>query len=336
MVVAAIYGFPYLDGSIFKSVELKLLFHGLLLVITTQLNAQDLKPYEQGIPNTSVKFKMVPIPAGKFTMGSTYAEIGRDNDEGPQKVVELSSFWMGAYEVTFEEWDAFFKNMDVPQTKAIAVDAVSRPTAQYIDLTWGMGRDGKQPTNSMSQAAAIMYCKWLYNQTGVFYRLPTEAEWEYACRAGTTTAYPFGNDPAALKEYGFFKDNSGGKFHRVGQLKPNAWGLYDMLGNLSEWTLDQYDPAQYEKLADNKKNPLTPPGPRYPRVVRGGSYTDEAKESRCANRISSLADWNKRDPQIPKSRWWLTDGMSVGFRLLRPHQQPSKEEIEKFFAQYLK
>jgi formylglycine-generating enzyme required for sulfatase activity len=117
---------------------------------------------------------------------------------------------------------------------------------------------------------------------------------------------PFSNDPAALKEYGFFKDNSGGKFHKVGQLKPNAWGLYDMLGNLSEWTLDQYDAGQYEKLADNAKNPLTPPGPRYPRVVRGGSYLEDAKESRCANRISSLADWNKRDPQIPKSRWWLT------------------------------
>jgi formylglycine-generating enzyme required for sulfatase activity len=307
-----------------------------LLILAFELGAQDFKPYEQDIPNASVKFKMVPIPAGKFTMGSSYSETGREEDEGPQKIIQLSAFWMGAYEVTFEEWDAFFKNMDVPQTKAIAVDAVSRPTAQYIDLTWGMGRDGKQPTNSMSQAAAHMYCKWLYNQTGVFYRLPTEAEWEYACRAGTSTAYPFGNDPAALKEYAFFKENSNGKFHKVGQLKPNAWGLYDMLGNLSEWTLDQYDPAQYEKLADNSKNPLTPPGPRYPRVVRGGSYADEAKESRCANRISSLADWNKRDPQIPKSRWWLTDGMTVGFRLVRPQQQPSKEEIEKFFAQYLK
>jgi formylglycine-generating enzyme required for sulfatase activity len=307
-----------------------------LMIIAGELIAQDLKPYEQSIPNTSAKFKMVPIPAGKFTMGSSSTETGREEDEGPQKSVELSAFWMGAHEVTFEEWDAFFKNMDVPQTKAIAVDAVSRPTAQYIDLTWGMGRDGKQPTNSMSQAAAIMYCKWLYNQTGVFYRLPTEAEWEYACRAGTSTAYPFGNDPVALKEYAFFKENSNGKFHKVGQLKPNAWGLYDMLGNLSEWTLDQYDPAQYQKLADNSKNPLTPPGSRYPKVVRGGSYADEAKESRCANRISSLADWNKRDPQIPKSRWWLTDGMTVGFRLVRPQQQPSKEEIEKFFAQYLK
>lgn len=312
----------------------------LLLLIAssfcTKLSAQDFKAYEQNIPGTEIKFKMVPVPAGTFIMGSPSSEIGHEEDEGPQRKVQLSGFWMGTHEVTFAEWDAFFKNMDVPQTKAIALDAVSRPTAQYIDLTWGMGRDGKQPTNSMSQAATIMYCKWLYNQTGVFYRLPTEAEWEYACRAGNSSAFGFGDDPASLKDYGFFKDNSGGKFHKVGQLKPNRWGLYDMLGNLSEWTLDQYDPGAYEKLADNTKNPLSPPGPRYPRAVRGGNYLSDGKESRCANRIPAVSDWNKRDPQIPKSRWWLTDGMTVGFRIVRPAAQPSKEEIEKFFAQYLK
>ncbi|HEX6222962.1 MAG TPA: formylglycine-generating enzyme family protein [Chryseolinea sp.] len=308
----------------------------LLLAYCLPLSAQTLKAYEQEIPGGAVKFKMVPVPAGTFTMGSPATELGREEDEGPQKKVNISAFWMGAHEVTFAEWDAFFKSVDVPQTKAIAVDAVSRPTAQYIDLTWGMGRDGKQPTNSMSQPAAIMYCKWLYEKTGIFYRLPTEAEWEYACRAGTTTAYSFDNTPQRLKEYAYFKDNSGNKFQKVGQLKPNAWGFYDMMGNLSEWTLDQYDPAAYQKVSDNAKDPLTPPGPRYPRVARGGSYLSEAKDCRCANRISSLADWNKRDPQIPKSRWWLTDGMTVGFRVVRPAQQPPKEEIEKFFAQYLK
>jgi formylglycine-generating enzyme required for sulfatase activity len=300
------------------------------------LLSQDLKTYEETIPGTSVHFKMVAIPAGTFVIGSPASEKNREQDEGPQKKVHLSGFWMGEHEVTFAEWDAFFKSMEVPQTKAVPVDAVSRPTAQYIDLTWGMGRDPKQPTNSMSQTAAIMYCKWLYTKTGIFYRLPSEAEWEYACRAGTTTAYPFGNDPRSLAAYGYFKDNSGGKYHKVSELKPNAWGLYDMGGNLSEWTLDQYDAAAYEKLSDNVKNPLTPPGAKYPRVVRGGSYLDDAKEERCANRISSLADWNKRDPQIPKSRWWLTDGMGVGFRIVRPQQQPSKEEIEKFYAGYLK
>src|SRR6478735_6087016 len=199
-----------------------------------------------------------------------------------------------------------------------------------------MGRDGKHPTNSMSHAAAVMYCKWLYSKTGIFFRLPTEAEWEYACRAGSKTAYPFGEEATALREHGYFKDNSQNKFHKVSQLKPNAWGLYDMLGNLSEWTLDQYDASGYQKLTDKTKNPTTAVGPRYPRVTRGGSYLDEAKELRCANRISSTADWNKRDPQIPKSRWWLTDGMGIGFRIVRPAQAPSKEEIEKFYAQYLK
>lgn len=305
-----------------------------LVVFSLKLHAQDSKAYDQILPGSSIKFKMVPIPSGTFTIGSGSKEAGRDEDESPQKKITLSAFWMSEHEVTFGEWDVFFKNLDVPQTKAIAIDAVSRPTAQYIDLTWGMGRDNKHPTNSMSQAAAIMYCKWLYAKTGIFYRLPTEAEWEYACRAGSTKAFSFGDDAQRLKEYAYFKENSANKFQKVGQLKPNAWGLYDMLGNLSEWTLDQYDPIAYQKLSD--KDPLKPPGPRYPRVVRGGSYLTDAKACRCANRIASLTDWNKRDPQIPKSRWWLTDGMSVGFRLVRPVQQPSKEEIEKFFAQYLK
>jgi formylglycine-generating enzyme required for sulfatase activity len=303
----------------------------LLLYSFHQLDAQQqLKVYEQEMPGSTVKFKMIPIPAGSFTIGSPGNESLRDDDEGPQKKVSLSAFWIAEHEVTFAEWDVFFKSVDVPQTKAIALDAVSRPTAQYIDLTWGMGRDGKQPTNSMSQAATIMYCKWLYAKTGVFYRLPTEAEWEYACKAGAN------NDVKNLKEYAYFKANSNAKFQKVAQLKPNAWGLYDMLGNLSEWTLDQYDAAGYQKLSDQAKDPLSPPAARYPRIVRGGSYLSDAKECRCANRIPSLTDWNKRDPQIPKSRWWLTDGMSVGFRLVRPAQQPSKEEAEKFFAQYLK
>jgi formylglycine-generating enzyme required for sulfatase activity len=295
-----------------------------------------LKPYDQAIPGSNVKFKMVPVVAGTFIIGSTTSEKDRGEDEGPQKAVAVSNFWMEETEVTFGEWDAFFKNMDVPQTKNISVDAVSRPTAQYIDLTWGMGRDVKQPTNSMSQQAALMYCKWLYEKTGVFYRLPTEAEWEYACRAGSKGTFFFGNDAKNLTAYGYFRENSDGKFHKTASLKPNSWGLYDMLGNLSEWTLDQYDPKAYEKIPANAKDPLVPPGSKYPKVARGGSYMDDGKELRCANRISSDASWNKRDPQIPKSKWWLTDGMFVGFRVVRPEQAPSKVEIEKFFESYLK
>jgi formylglycine-generating enzyme required for sulfatase activity len=292
--------------------------------------------YEQTLPGSSVKFKMVSIPGGSFVMGTAPTDKSVQPDETPVKKVNISPFWMADHEVTFEEWDAFFKNLQVPQTKAVAVDAVSRPTAQYIDLTWGMGRDAKNPTNSMSQTAGIMYCKWLYEQTGFFYRLPTEAEWEYACRAGSATSLPKGVTAANLPEYAFSKMNSNGKFQKVSQKKPNAWGLYDMLGNLSEWTLDQYDAAAYAKLAPDVKDPSAPPAAKYPRVARGGSYMDEPSELRCTNRIPSKPEWNQRDPQIPKSRWWLTDGMFMGFRVVRPVQQPSKEEIEKFYAAYLK
>lgn len=297
---------------------------------------QDSKTYEQTIPGTDVKFKMVAIAGGSFTIGSPASEKGRDADEGPQKKVQISPFWMAEKEVSFAEWDAFFKNVDVPATKEIAVDAVSKPTAQYIDLTWGMGRDNRQPTNSMSQQAALMYCKWLYEKTGVFYRLPTEAEWEYACRAGAQTSRPFSNDAASLASYGYFDENSDGKFQKTGALKPNPWGLYDMLGNLSEWTLDQYLPDAYAKLPANAKDPLVPPASKYPKVVRGGSYLDPAEELRCANRIASDASWNKRDPQIPKSKWWLTDGMFAGFRIVRPAKAPSEAEVKAFFETYLK
>jgi len=296
----------------------------ILVFIASISQAQQLKTYDQRIEGSAIMFKMIAIPSGKFQIGSK--SIAADNDESPQKEIELSSFWMEEHEVTFEEWDLYFKDTQLPQSKTI--DGVTRATPQYIDLTWGMGRDGKHPTNSMSQQAAMMYCKWLYSKTGFFYRLPTEAEWEYACKAGNTA------EPKTLAEIGFFKDNSEGKFHHIKEKKPNAWGLYDMLGNLSEWTIDQYDPIYYQKIM--VKDPITIPGAKYPRTVRGGSYLDEASQLRCSNRIASDPKWNQRDPQVPKSRWWLTDGMFVGFRVVRPAQQPSKDEIEKFYAQYLK
>jgi formylglycine-generating enzyme required for sulfatase activity len=298
----------------------------VLLFVANIAVAQDFKSYDQKIPGTAVSFHMVAIPAGKFQVGSK-SPIA-DNDETPQKEIELSSFWMGEHEVTFVEWDLYFKDNSLPQSKII--DGVTRATPQYIDLTWGMGRAAEQPTNSMSQQAAVMYCKWLYSKTGFFYRLPTEAEWEYACKAGSTSA----PDLKALADLGWSKENSGAKFHAVKEKKPNTWGLYDMLGNVSEWTIDQYDPAYYKYIS--AKDPMTTPGAKYPRTARGGSYLDDATELRCSNRIPSDAKWNQRDPQIPKSRWWLTDARFVGIRVVRPAKQPSKEEIEAFYALYLK
>ena len=253
--------------------------------------------------------------------------------EKPGADVTVSPFWMSAYEITHDQFGIFFRDETIAQGSK--VDAVTRPTAQYIDLSWNMGKEGGFPANSMSVDAAMMFCRWLFNKTGIFYRLPTEAEWEYACRAGTKTQYHFGNDSKLLGQYAWYKSNSDEKYHQVGLKKPNAWGFYDMLGNVSEWTLDQYDEKYYSTIAPDKTDPLIPPSSRYPRSVRGGSYVDNADALRCSSRQHSESTWNKRDPQAPKSRWWLTDAAFVGFRIVRPVNQPGKEEAEKFYKLYL-
>ena len=306
---------------------------GFLQVQAQSLPESNFKNYDQPIPGTSLKHTMIALKGGSFMMGSNSKEKSRKPDEGPQQMVKLSSFWIGAYEVTHDEFAVFFK--DETFSQGSKVDAVTRPTAQYIDLSWNMGKDGGFPVNSMSQDAAIMFCRWLYRKTGIFYRLPTEAEWEYACRAGSKTRFPFGDDPKQLEKYAWFSKNSNEKYHKVGQKLPNAWGLYDMLGNVSEWTMDQYDEKYFEKIKSRPGNPHIPPESRYPRSIRGGSYEDQEDLLRSASRQRSDATWNKRDPQVPKSRWWLTDGAFVGFRIVRPLQQPSKEEAERFYKLYL-
>ena len=155
--------------------------------------------YEQLIPGTNVKFSMVPVTGGTFLMGSDEKEKVKEKDEQPQHQITISPFWMGAYEVTYDEYNLFF--LDASLSQNIPTDAVTRPSSPYIDLTLGMGKDGGFPANSMQQHGALMYCKWLYNKTGIFYRLPTEAEWEYACRAGSSTAYPFGDNASSLEDY---------------------------------------------------------------------------------------------------------------------------------------
>ncbi len=298
-----------------------------------QNSSSGFKPYVQQIPGSTVKFRMAPIPAGTFIMGSDPAQKGHQPDEAPKRRVSVSAFWMGTHEVTHDEFLLFLNDESV--SRNTLVDAVTRPTPQYVDLSWGMGKQGGFPVNSMSQLTALMYCKWLYTKTGIFYRLPTEAEWEYACRAGSTGAYFFGNDAAQLGHYAWYAGNSDDKYHKVGQKKPNAWGLYDMLGNVSEWTLDQYNENYYSELKDGVKDPINGPVSKYPKSVRGGGYTSTASELRAAARIKSEASWNKRDPQIPKSKWWLTDASTVGFRVVRPAKQPTAAEAEAFFKKYL-
>ena len=289
------------------------------------------KPYLQIIPSSSYNYKFQPIEGGSFKMGSPATEKGHKKDEGPQKMVTVSPFWIGVYEVTHDQFGVFYKDEQISQGSK--TDAVTRPTAQYIDLSWNMGKDGGFPVNSMSQDGAMMFCRWLYSKTGIFYRLPTEAEWEYACRAGTKTAYFFGNDAKLLPQYGWFAANSKNKYQKVGTKKPNPWGLYDMLGNVSEWVLDQYVPNYFDSIGST--DPVITPSSRYPKSIRGGSYLDNPITMRSAARSYSEPQLNKRDPQMPKSRWWLTDGMNIGFRIVRPTNQPSKAEVDAFYAKYL-
>ncbi len=316
-----------------KKLTILLFYSCLSLSISAQNNAGFTR-YRQTLPNSSLSFTMVPIPAGKFLLGSAASEKGRGMDEGPQRTINISGFWMGAYEVTRDEFDIFLK--DEATSLNVDVDAVTRPSPQYIDFSQGMGKEGGYPANSMSQYSALMYCRWLYQKTGIFYRLPTEAEWEYACRAGTLSAYYFGNDPGELGKYAWLNSNSGEKFQKVGQKLPNGWGLYDMLGNLMEWTLDHYAGGRYDEIEDNSKDPVAAVSTyRYPKTLRGGSYAESAEDLRVAKRFKSDPEWNRRDPQIPKSKWWLTEAAWVGFRVVRPEKQPSTEQVNEFFKQYL-
>lgn len=311
---------------------------GFLLLLSAGAKAQSagdtsFQKYEQLLPGSGIKFTMVPVPGGAFTIGSPANDKMKEADEQPQRTVKISPFWMGAYEVTFDEYNLFF--LDASLSQNIPTDAVTRPSSPYIDMTLGMGKDGGFPANSMQQFGALMYCKWLYKQTGVFYRLPTEAEWEYACRAGSTTIYPFTGGETNLQEYAWYSKNSDNRYHKVGQKRPNAWGLYDMLGNVAEWVLDQYEAGYYTTLADQTADPVRKPDARHPRTVKGGAYNSGANDLRAANRQVSDPVWNRRDPQIPKSRWWNADAPFVGFRIVRPLQQPTAEEAAAFFQTWL-
>jgi formylglycine-generating enzyme required for sulfatase activity len=280
--------------------------------------------YKVTIPNTTFSYGMAPIPAGEFLMGSAASE-GKPA-ERPQHKVRVDAFWMQTHEVT---WDSYLMFMFADQAMErknpdALVDAQSRPTGPHLEMSFGRGNNGF-PAISMTQHAANKYAQWLSAKTGEYYRLPTEAEWEYACRAGSTAAIP----PAQLGDYAWFAKNSAlagftdGTYHKIGTKKPNAWGLYDMLGNVMEWTLDQYAPY----TAEAAQNPWVRSTTPYPHAVRGGSWNDDDESVRCTVRVASNADWKKQDPQLPKSIWYMTDAQWLGFRLVRPAALPSAEEM---------
>lgn len=306
---------------------------GINLQAQAQATDSSARAYTQTLPGGAVKFTMVPIPAGTFMWGARAGDKAAEADEQPARHTKVDAFWMSEHEVTFDQFNLFFNDINLSQN--IPADGLTRPSSPYIDMTLGMGKAGGFPANSMQQYGALMYCRWLYQQTGLFYRLPTEAEWEYACRAGNKELFPFGNAEADLADYAWYAANSEGHYHKVGLKKPNAWGLYDMLGNVAEWVLDQYQADYLQSLRDTAVNPLRMPEARHPRSVKGGSYKDAANQLRPSDRLASDLAWNRRDPQIPRSRWWNADAPFVGFRVVRPVKQPTEEEIKKFFEVFL-
>jgi sulfatase modifying factor 1 len=300
---------------------------GLFILLPFFIYSQqtDFKSYKQELSNMDSGIPMIAIQGGMYKTGILA--------NGSRVQVRVNSFWIGKYEIPWEIYELFvYESSDVTKNSSDQnVDAVTRPTPPYLDMTYGMGKYGF-PAVGMTQYNTIQFCKWLYIRTGVFYRLPTEAEWEYACRAGTETPYFFSNTIENVDKYAWYADNSGGKTHPLGTKEPNGWGLYDMYGNVAEWTYDQYIPDFYSrfkgKVADN---PVAFPEKLYPISFRGGSYKDDTTMLRSDSRNGSDPSWKNMDPQTPKSNWWFPEAPFIGLRIVRPAEPPSKKDIELYY-----
>ena len=296
--------------------------------------------YTEYIPGTSISFDMQAIPGGEFKMGSPEDEPFREEDEGPQVRVEVDSFFMAKVEMNWDTYLAFFSETmsegrpDNYGKKPLSemVDGISGPTSPYGNPGQGWGR-GDHPAITMTHYGAKVFCFWLSKKTGKNYRLPREAEWEYAARAGTEGAYFFEGSPKKYSETGFFssifgvdtsvinsyviyKRNSNAQTQPPSKVAPNPFGLKNMLGNVAEFCSDYYDPEIYSEYGDKVENPTGPEsGEEY--VIRGGSFKDGAPDVRCAEREHTRTEkWLETDPQMPKSIWWYSDANHVGFRVV--------------------
>ncbi len=225
----------------------------VLLVVSPAFGQQPKK-----ITN-SIGMKLVLIPAGSFTMGSPVGEVGRKDNETPHEVTISKSYYLGVYEVTQEQYE------------------------KVIGSNPSKFKGAKNPVENLSWEDAVSFCKKLSEipkekAAGRSYRLPTEAEWEYACRAGSTTAYCFGDSAESLEEHAWFGER-GGTTHPVGEKKANRWGLYDMHGNVWEWCQDVYETS----LSGAATDPQGPNEGAY-RVFRGGGWVNGAANCRAAYR----------------------------------------------------
>ena len=231
----------------------------------------------------SIGMKLVLISKGTFMMGSPESEEGRRENESQHEVTISNDYYIGAYEVTQTQYQTVTGN---------------NPSCYQGALVGNQNAD--LPVENVSLDDAVEFCKKLSElpeekKAGRVYRLPTEAQWEYACRAGSKTIYSFDDEEGLLPEYGWFKRNSSQRTHTVGLLEPNAWGLYDMHGNVWEWCSDWY--GEYPKGAVSD-----PTGPTMgtDRVNRGGCWLYLAANCRSASR-----NWAKSSYQ---------DGL-LGFRV---------------------
>ena len=298
--------------------------------------------FEETIPGTPVSIRMVAVSGGSFRMGSPESEPFRGADESPQRNVTVSSFFMGETEVTWDQYWAFYaETMSEGRTPPEEVyannakyelDAISGPTPPFgfPDQGWGMG---ERPALTMTHYAAETFCEWLSLKTGKHYRLPTEAEWEYAARGGTDTPYFFEGSPRKYSGRGFLRHfakadtaliassviyaaNSRNRTAEPSRVRANPFGLKNMSGNVLEYCSDWYAPDAYEKMADGAVDPKGPEnGTEH--VVRGGLYSDDAADVRSASRRHTEHDaWLRTDPQNPKSIWWYSDIKGIGFRVV--------------------
>ena len=248
-------------------------------------------PFTETVPHSTVKFVLRPLPIGRVTTADR-------TGPGGSRATDVRPVWIGETEVTWDAYDVFLLRLDVPEGKRASAeadpgpDAVTRPTPPYAPPDRGWGHAG-YPALGVTFHAARQYCRWLSEKTGRRYRLPTVAEWGYACWGGVQgpSGEPPGDD---LTGRAWFFENADERAHPVGKKRPNALGLYDTLGNVAEWCTD----------ADGRP------------VVCGGSFRTEGADLSCGLREPQGRDWTAGDPSFPPSKWWLSDGAFVGFRVV--------------------
>jgi formylglycine-generating enzyme required for sulfatase activity len=274
-------------------------------------------------------------------MGSPETEPYREEDEGPVHPVTVSPFWMAQVEVTWDEFEAWYRGTmaegrsDTRLAESAGVDAITGATPPYVPPDQGWGKEDR-PAITMTHQAAVQYTRWLSQVTGRRYRLPTEAEWEYAARGGMQGPYFFEGSPRQYTERRFLNrvfgpntevldsfvihvGNSGARTQPPSEVEPNPFGLLNMLGNVKEFCLDWYSPDAFRGRAEGTPV-VDPQGPATgtEHVIRGGSFRSDPADLRLAARDATRTDACLiTDPQIPKSRWWYSDCKDVGFRVVR-------------------